>query len=327
MADVLSWGLEHDIEDETSEKGRRVQGNWIIELDTASSGEGRKRILSDTRYPIRLSPFEDDQTLRCEDARLKQDKKAPNAWHLFVAWSDTTNGSNAEPTFIDNPLRRPAVIQSGSYETTERLEEDEDGDKVTTTAGELLFLEIPVDYRMFTVEKNVTRVQDELAEQGNFVNSDAFKIAGHTFKKGKLHLKHVNTVGPNWENGFRFYKATYTILSNPKGWLFRRRNVGFQEKGDKVRVTLADGTVKTIEPLVAIEIGIPGRRQYPTQPVLISPEGKAYRGKNDQGQTVVLTPESSNGSTGGITPAQWKASELLFRGYKWLNFTNTIPLK
>lgn len=321
---ILSWGLDFDLAFGTRAPfGRVAKANYTIETDQGNSIEDLQTITKDSRYPARMSPLAEDPTMLCVNTELKQDKYVPNHWSLYVEWDNVT--PQPFPTFFDNPLKREAQIQAGTYETVFRLETDQDGKIVATTAGEMIFLEIPVRYRQFTITKNVSAIPEAFAEQADFTNLDTVTIMGHPFKTGRLLLKDVTMDGPHYENGTKFWIAIFTILSRPDGWLFKRRNVGFQEKGPLGAIKLADGTLVLGNPLQSIQIGPPGNRSYPSSPVLLDPQGRAYRGTDlNTGQEVVLTPETN--STGGITAQQWKDSLLSFRGYRTIAFTGNVPL-
>ena len=229
------------------------------------------------------------------DRQTQQMPDSPQAYLVRITYSNTWTSQQMDGKFkwINNPLLRPALVSWGRYTDREAFElaYKEDGNSnektemVSTTAGEPLILEEPVNYRAMSIEKNVRMVTDKFAEGEDFINIDPVSIGGHVFKPKCLWLLPIEIGHLSFENGFYFFPIVLTIMHNPNTWIRRIRNAGYHMRslnpvyGKDIGQTLAT-PFYPIEPILDTN----GRKL--DRPVLLDDEGRPLN--------LVITGESPN---------------------------------
>lgn len=314
-------------------------------------------------FPYRFKPHNVIPGFWCINWDFEQ--HAPNAdiRVLWVHWSTEIPAAlirNGKPVYDDVPTKRPAEIARSYYIHRRRMRmtykqgtqfvagslEKVPTIPVVTTAGEDLFLEIECQCRAFICKKNVGNVQDIFDEgNGKFLNSDAVRLKGNNYKPLQLMATDIEFSPERFEFGDYYYIMTYKIVVAPDqdGWCEKLRNAGYHEKGiqqidQTIEVTSGrTTTIKVDQPyLKAIQVGQPQLPQYPSSPVLIDPDGFAYRNFNIEANEKASTPNklrtgpvlSTQGEINGgigITPQQWKDAELKFWPYLAIPFSKYIP--
>lgn len=330
---------------------------WLVELDDPKTPV--ESLLSHRLVPQRFSVHPKSSRFNCIDVQLEQDVTAPNIRSMVVRWSNVvpTNYIVAgKPVYDSNPLRRPLITHYGTYTEQKTvlsaysLEDDADiytpprpmpvpKVPVATTAGEALLLNILQDYSVMHCTKNVAKLPQFMAKVGRLINSDTVKLGGVTYAPKELLVCNKTISPPNFENGMSYYIFSWDmyVAQDEDGWVEKLRNAGYHERqvvyfnsaGQPSPVPVRGGTQKIV--LRPIEIGPPENRHYPSAPVLLTPNGRAFRAKNPKDPAdidlytgEILSTESRTGE--GITKKQWDDAVLRFGVYLRIPFKKYIPL-
>lgn len=333
---------------------------WLVHLDDPKTP--LKEIEAHRDYPIRFETHADNPTYYCLDAKCEQPLQSPNIRPLIVNWSNVIPKAylvDGKPKYDDDPTKRPVDIEWGIYtsQKTIRMAYDDnvtfDPKKpppvpkkpIVTTAGEPIFMQIPVELRAINFMKNVTEVPRFMAKAGMITNSDTVKIAGIPFEPNELLAGGLNIGKPMFAHGKVYYEFSWYFLValDADGWVEKRRNAGYHEKVrtyfiDGVEVSYntwiqtGPGSYTATDALRQIHIGPVQNRHFPSAPVLITPGGRAYRARAkgdpddiEKHTGEILTTQSKTGQ--GITPAQWEKAELKFKVRIPIPFNKWFPLR
>ena len=320
-------------------------------------------------YPIQFETHADHPTYYCISAQLDQDTRIPNVrsgtsrWSTAIPEADLVDG---KPKLDPDRTKRPVRAKWGTYKSErtvrmaygaiqyrtptrgERIRRA-DPDQlppvadvpITTTAGESIFMRIPEDYRMISFQKYVEAVPEFMAKNSMLTNSDEVKFRGIKFAPLELLATDIDVDGPNFAMGKAYYTFTWVwlVAKDQDGWLEKRRNAGFSEKviifvdaNGKEYDRYISGVTTTKEVLRQIEIGPVYNRHFPNAPVLIRPNGKAFRARaegdaNDPETWTgeILTTDSRTGQ--GITDAEWKEAERKFSVRLAIPFKKYFPYR
>lgn len=327
------------------------------------------------QYPGRFSKNNQYPQYWCTYAVLEQNVQHPNIRTLRIQWSnalpETTLIVNGQPTYDDNPILRPLQVDLDFYSKAKTYEyvygsvlglnnsipklptwngatvPPKPLTKVTTSAGEPIFMQDEEQYTVFLCKKNIAAFSKYLLTCRMFTNSDNVYFQGINFPPGQLLISNIRGSRPQFQNGQVFYEATWSMAVAPDsdGWCVKLRDAGFHEKGTfKQTYTRPDGTQGTtlVPCLVPITIGQLGRPQYPSRPVLLTNSGTAWR-LPGPGQTVatpqfsrtgpVMTTEGSLGSqtsnigSVGLTDQNFQDSTWKFYHRIAVPFKKLIPLQ
>lgn len=332
--------------------------NWLIHLDDPLYPF--ESLLSHRAVPQRFSIHPNSSRFRCIDVSIDQQTEAPNVRPMTVRWSTVVpteyldNQNN--PVYDSNPLRRPLIVTYGSY-TEQKIPTAAysltdptavytppnplpiPSVPITTTAGEPLILTVLQDYPAMHCMKNVASLPTFMAKAGRLINSDTVKLRGVTYAPRELLICNKTVSSPKYENGQAYYVFAWDMLvaSDADGWIEKIRNAGFHERqtvyfdaaGKPSPIPVQGGSSRII--LRPIEVGPPENRHFPSSPVLLTPNGRAYRARNPKDPNdpdlytgEILSTESRTGQ--GITKAQWDAAIQRFGVYLQIPFKKFIPL-
>lgn len=283
------------------------------------------------------------------DVEISQDANVPQASTVDVTYANKwTNQQNADRpdidfTFVKNPLLRPALITWGTYVSNETVElaypTDDAGEDtsnarwpVTTSAGEPLLITEEKHNRLLRINKNVRQVPDIFAEGSNYINEEATKIGGYTFKKYTLWLADIEIGNISNENGFIYFPIQLLILHNPKTWIRKLRNAGYYMKAvNSKQRQLPNGQWEQYYPIIPVVFS-GGRKadspvllnkttSHPLQMVITSADQDPFIPNRIERQYDIKAPDDF-GRT--FTEEELKSTVLSFRTKDKLNFTRTL---
>lgn len=282
---------------------------------------------------------------------------------------------DGQPKYDRNPLNRPVRVVWGTYKTTKpvhrvysrRLPDSVDSEGYNrdssvgsadidkkgkieepeyapiNTAGELFALQQAIDFRVLSMEKNVARVPEFASKSGCFLNSDKVKIRGITYDKYSLLACDFQISDAKFEFGKVFYVWSWNFyVDDVDFWHQRKRNVGFNEKvtkyydgdGNEVPAPVPGG--KKIDVLHPIVVGPVDKRHYPSQPVLLRPNGKALRAKRKgdpedpklwTGEIMTTESKANDDRDQSQKDKDWEESLLKFRTLPAIPFQKNFPLR
>ena len=309
-------------------------------------------IEADPRYPSRFAKHPARQEFWCVDSSVDQPIEIPNVRKLTAKWSDTIPNAlirNGKPVFDLDPIKRPLRVSLEYYTMPKTIrmayEKSQAYDPkkgppvpeipVTTTAGESLFLQVEQEFAVFQCEKNIRQLPLFMSKNRMFTNSDTVKFQGAVFEPLMLLLCGLTLSEAMFANGSAYYCSRFRLMvaSDADGWCEKRRNAGFNEKVVTVE-HFPIGDLITSH-LKAILVGKPENPHYTSSPVLLTPEGRAFRapGEKQASSTPqsertgpVLSVEGSSGAAYGITDEDFQAAELKFYPRMAIPFSKYVPL-
>lgn len=356
---VLSWNIQ------TTTPIQKGPSEWTFEeivlVEVADPKMANRDIERDPRFPTRFSLHPARPEFWCVDTILEQPLQHPNIRPLRIHYSTVIPKGfnvNGKPTYDDNPLLRPADIWWGTYKTNKLFRmgylasDSYDPRKgmptpsvpIVTTAGEPIFTQEQVDLRVISFVKNVATIPGFMAKRGNFVNTDKVKINGIEFKPYELMATDINIPPPDFESGKMFYKFSWNfyVSDDEDGWVVKKRNAGFNERvtvhydHDRRPVPLPVRGGSTTVVLRPIVVGPVDNRHYPSSPVLLRENGRAFRtraeGDGDDPETwtgEIMTIESRQDDerTQVQKDEDWKKAELKFRIRAPIAFNKYFPMR
>lgn len=349
----------------------RFVETWLVELSDPETK--LSVIQQHQDYPIRFEQHPDYPAYYCIDANLDQPITSPNIRPLSVTWSTTIPKAflvNGKPKYDSDPTKRPVDIHWGTYSAPKTFQMAYAKDRRTkrqiyfgykpggplpeapsvpikTTADESIFVQENQEYRLLRFEKHVKQVPEFMAKAGLFLNSDTVKIQGIKFAPLELMAGGLDISPVKFANGGPYYTFTWYFLvaADEDGWVVKRRNAGFQERVKVVvgrdgkeypsygAAVLATGGAEEKYTIRPILVGPAYRQQFPSAPVLLTPDGRAYRAKGPNDKTnnfetntgEILTTEST--ATSGLTDQHWKDAELKFQIRPAIEFKKYFPLR
>lgn len=355
---------------ELSPETESFEEEWIIEILTpiaTTALTSIETIKSDARYPKRFEQHKDHPKFYMISAKLDQDKTSPNIRLLRVQWSTKIPSAlikNGKPDYDENPLNRPVSVEASFYTMPQTIRmcygkvrgararpptlpiyDDKKGMPypevaVHTSAGEPIFMQIEREIRVFSCVKNVKNLPLFMGKGGTFINSDKVKFQGISFAPLELMICHIRLSKPYFEFGEVFYIFDFDLFVAPdeSGWCEKKRDAGFHEKVvTAAAVTNRGRRNNTPEQsyLKAIAIGPPENPQPPSQPVLLTEFGRAFRnlGKGQAANTPqkdrtgpILSTESPGTGGTGLTNQDFEDSELKFYPRLAIPFKKWVPL-
>lgn len=360
----------------------RVHGNkrdfsetWLVELDDPLTSQ--MEIENHLDYPYQFQLHGTRQGFFVVKCSLDQDLEHPNIRKLTVDWANYTDQGqvvdNKLVTPNPDPTLRPLTIQWGTYKTTvpvtvcyerflskgtttvyDKMSDSVDVDKKgqltlpdvvpANTAGDLIYLEDQVDFRLIQFSKNVRQLPPFMSKAGQFLNSDTVRIRGVVFKPKTLLAADINVTDWLFENGIPYLTWTWNFyVDELNAGYIRKRNVGFNEKVIKYRDASGKDVPNFIpgatsyEVLRPVEVGPVDNRHYPSQPVLLRPSGVAIRTRAEGNNPLkpetwtgeILSPESRNddGREQKDKDADWANSEIWMRTKPLIPFAKYFPMQ
>lgn len=276
---------------------------------------------------------------------------APNIWRIIVDWRTLSNVQDTIP----DPTQRPVLIKTGTYREQRTPNIDLDQKPVATTAGEPIIHSIQKSYPTYTVKKFLKSYPTKIAKKRDFVNSDTVTIYGVTYKPYELFCPEINVSELLTQGTYQYFEfdATIYVNTDKHGWKTRLRNAGYHERKQVGTIRNPDippGPGNNIFklPLMlpvyafeAIRMGEPGKYSYPSSPVLLDPDGRAFREilQVDKdlaakvggppigtGPVIGLVPGTPALGT-AITQEQWDAAVVEVRFVHPVSFNNFFPLR
>lgn len=336
--------------------GKEFTEKWNVKVDDPLTPN--TVIENQPEFPSRFSVHPERPEFWCITSDLDQPKDTPDIRPLTVRWANTIPLAflvDGKPKFDDDPTKRPAEITWGVtvIKRTLRLAYKEkqayDPTKappeptvpIITTAGEPIFLEEEDEVRTMSFSKNVVQLPKFMAKAGMYVNSDRVKLAGITYEPLQLLARQLLVSPVKFSHGKAYYEFTWQwhVAPEKDGWIAKRRNAGFHEKVTVYR--FPNGAVSptpvpggfSFTVLRPIKIGPKHDLHYPSSPVLLTPEGRAYRAKGPNDLTdspttntgEIMSVESTGGS--GISDEEWAAAELKFYTKLMIPFNKYFPIR
>ena len=329
-------------------------------VDLTNAKESFEVIKREPQFPKRFETHRIHNKFYLIDAKLDQDKTIPNVRVFRLQWSTRIPDAlirNGKPVYYDDPIARPISVNSGFYTIprTKRMcfgkvrgssasaptlptYDPKQGVPIpkvpiVTSAGEPIFMQIEDEVRVFSCQKNVLRLPLFMGKGGTFINSDAIRFQGLDFKPLELLICHIRLSEPRFEYGTAYYIFNFDLMVAPddSGWCDKRRDAGFHEKV----VVRPGGNAPEQAYLKAITVGPIENLQPPSQPVLLTAEGRAYRnpGVNQTNATPqkdrtgpILSTEGRGQGGVGLTDQDFEDAELKFYNRLAIPFKKWVPL-
>jgi hypothetical protein len=362
LYDITEYHHKVGVSETVTEQTLQVDLEQLWDRATANT------LLTTATYPLMPKRYDQRPNFPnqfCEFVHFRQNKDAPNIWTASVYWKTTSNLQER----IKDPAERPILITTGTYKYQKSPLKDNDDLPVVTTAGEPISYTYQKAAPTYTFEKNLTNYPTALGKYRDFVNKDTVKFLGLEFKPYELYVPEVSISHLLLENEYRFYSLSFTAyaLTEEYGWRTRLRNQGYHELakvGSKLAYALVNPNVPEgrrvwkqvpIYGFTAIKLGSEGRQVFPTSPVLLTPEGRAFRQLTDQeiaadqaairlarqegrrppaarqqgyGTGPVMGIQNPNGPVDsiGITQEQFDAAVIEFNFFNTVDFNTVFPL-
>lgn len=179
---------------------------------------------------VTVAPW--DSAVTCRDRKLSQ-QEDPTAWLMTINWSSKQQFEKTD----DNPLARPVVGSLRCEDVEIPTTVDATGRVMANTAGDL--------YRGLTVVANLPRVSVTAClsnwpvgavKLNNTVNASPVRIFGIWFPSRTCWMKNLFIPEkPEEENGLKYWKVTYDILINERGYYELYPNSGLNRIQYQVR--------------------------------------------------------------------------------------------
>jgi hypothetical protein len=163
----------------------------------------------------------------------------------------------------ENPLLRPAEIVWGSTESTETFFRDANGNAVANSAGEPFqtLLDRETSELTISITRNEETHNAWFAESySHTINSNIVTIDGTSFAPGVLKLSPI-TATKTTENGYTFYRVSYSIKVRRDGWKITVLDTGFNELIDPNPDD--EDVAKVLRPIVDGTTGMPIKNPWP----------------------------------------------------------------
>lgn len=366
---------------------RQDTEEFIIDIGQLAPREDVLELFrTEKSLPHEYDVYPRNKLMFCLPISIVQNQAIPNLWTYHVTWKTITNVQES----IKDPTKQPAIITSGTYYQQENPDVDFNGKPLATTAGEPIDWPYQRGYPTYTIQKKLAQYPVLFGKNRDFVNNDDVSIYGIKYPPYSLFCPDVQIGNLEWQNGFPYFQFQAVLYVNLKedtrgniiGWRQLRRNAGYHERkfeGFKdstdrspsptiyktVELAKAAGRrVELLEPVFkfkAITLGERGKEQYPTQPVLLTPWGTAFRKKKPQdkqaaldmidativdpvqkryyktlvnkfgiypgsGDVLGLKVTGEQQSTSGITPQEWEQAVVEGVLYNLISFTDNMPL-
>ena len=334
---ILSWTEDTSFSLSTEGLEGKSKQAWKADLGGLYT---RTQVLicfaADARVPKTYQYAAYNSRLICTAVEIDQDSEVPNVWHVVAQYQTPQNVQQKE---ID-PSKRAALISTGTYKEQEYPSIDFDGKPVCTTAGEPLNYGYQRPYPMYTVDKNLSSYPTALASARNFTNTDTVSLFGVTFDPYQLLIPDISISHLQYEGPYSYFALNFSIYAKTTefGWRTRVRNAGYHERTliswlDKRGRLLPKN--KWVYGLKAILLGVTAQPSYPSSPVLLKPNGTAFRqvvaGDDDvqaaQRPVIAIENRSDLTSTQGISIRDWKKAVVALNFLVPISFLNTLPLE
>lgn len=179
---------------------------------------------------VTVAPW--DPAVTCRDRKLSQQEDA-TAWLMTINWSSKQSFEKTD----DNPLARPVVGSIRCEDVEIPSSVDATGRVMANAAGDL--------YRGLTVVANLPRVgvtaclqnwPSGLVKLNNTVNASTVRIFGSWYPARTCWMKNLFIPDkPEQENNQTFWKVTYDILINERGYYELYPNSGLNRIQYQVR--------------------------------------------------------------------------------------------
>lgn len=332
---------------------------WIIEMSGPIVNS--MELEATQGLPVWGSPMRSNPRLFVINYHAEMMQDAPQCYELEVVYSnfyprDLFKLQSKEFLPEENPLQRPALIESSTYRTRKVWDVDLNGKPFTTTAGEPIIHEEEISRRVFSVTKNVQAISNIFLVDGDFMNEDTVTIFGQKFKPETLWLTDINLSAQQIDYHVPYFVLSYKLYHNadvddqgrPLGWRVRKRNAGYYclEQVNTISKPLLKPTTVppslfgTVDPtnypanLVysPIKVGSPEQFTRTPLPLRNTPNDPTTHGKLfDQYRTIdPLTKQRIDPEKVALAPADlkkiWKEATLVFQTKQLIKFKGNIPL-
>lgn len=343
---ILSWDEQCCYTSKCDPLKRVDHQEWLVNVgDVYSRKEISALFYSDNRMPLIREAYPNVAGMYCIASDFTQLLDTPNVWRVFADWSTPTNIQDT----VADPTKRPIIIRTGTYREQRTPNVDFDEKPVTTTAGEPILHTIQRSYPTYTCIKFLKSYPTKIAKDRDFVNSDSVVIYGVTYKPWELFCPEITISELLTQNTYQYFEfeATIYVNTDKDGWKTKLRNAGYHERrivgwirnpaipagpGNNVFQLPLKLPVYAFE---AIQMGVKGKPTYPSSPVLLDEDGRAFREKKAgdpidgpfTGPVIGLTVGSQPAAGTGITKEQWDKAVVELRFTNPVSFNQFFPLR
>jgi hypothetical protein len=221
-----------DFEVTDSEDGSRAYSTTHLVL-TSDPADSASVLYADPLCPqthVTVAPW--DTAVTCRDRKFSH-QEDPTAWLLTISWSSKQEFEK----FDENPLARPVIGSIRCEDVEIPATVDAVGRVMANTAGDL--------YSGLTVIANLIRVSVTAClanwpvgavQLNNTVNAGSVSIFGIPFPPRTCWMKNLYIPDkPDEENSQKYWKTTYDILINERGYYDLFPNAGLNRIQYQVR--------------------------------------------------------------------------------------------
>lgn len=314
---------------------------WVDVGGYASKEQISNLLIGNSLLPQPFQAYTLGNFMFAKDIDFDQMKDIPNVWVYKVQWITISNPTEA----IADPSKRPVLISMGNYKQQRAPSIDLDGLPVATTAGEPINFQYQQTLATYTFEKNLTDWPSQFGRYRDFVNSDIVTLLGNVYKPFTLFCPEINVSHLQYEGKYKYYTFSATWYVNEEidannniiGWRNLLRNIGYHERVLEGYQKNKRGQFLKSKPIYSfrpITMGPLGSTKFPASPVLINPQGQAFRSKLPTdpaagpftGEVIGLAISDTVATTTGITKKQWDAAVVECRFYNLIPFSSSFPL-
>lgn len=329
---------------------------WVMFNELGSVADCSDIILKRNDVPSAYSTYLNDPLMVANPVIYVRDGEIPNRWIVVVTWSTISNLTEA----IKDPTKRPALVSMGTYKEQEIPNVDYDNVPIVTTAGEPINHNQQKGYPSYSIRKAVYPFPSQFGVYRDFVNNDDVTIYGTTYAPYTLFCPDVNVSELSYEGPYAFHELNCNIYVNTRqtndgdvwGWRLLLRNAGYHERNFTGYAKLKSGKPNYAKPIyvyTAIQLNVNGVPAYPSSPILLDPNGRAFRQKlpNDDanarasgfrakdieagyyntGPVIGISVPGEPATTTGITQKQWDRAVVEVRLYNLVPFNEYFPFK
>ncbi len=228
---------------------------FMVELD---SGAGLDALLATSASPDKI-PI--PGSVHPENSRLFLTNKQAEPVGKGFIYRVTCNYSSLLPgsiQFEEDPLKRPADITWGNFQTTEVVEIDEKTDRPIVNSAFDVFQD-PLTRQVADAEVTIVRNESLKAFDPvravifiGTINSTEVTIAGLVIEPNVGKIEDYSAVCVN-ENGVDFWRVTYRLRFKGATWVFQALDIGFTTTTGAIKKQITDGNGKPIKQAVPLD--------------------------------------------------------------------------
>jgi hypothetical protein len=212
---------------------------------------GAVTVLGEADLPQRGDSHPDNSNLICRSRNVSAEGDDKCIFTVTCNYSTVTT----EAEFVEDPLKRPAEITWGFFETQRAVEKDNNNDPIDNSAGDPFLNPIIVDdsHLEVTITRNESKfLPDRALSFIGSVNDAAVTIAGKISAARQAKLVQY-TGSKQTENDVDFWKVTYRIRFKSATWDKEILDQGFNQLVGGVKKKILDDAQQPITDPVKLD--------------------------------------------------------------------------